>query len=113
VTKDEVVNVARQRPATTPRNHTRPLKDSDGMVHIQVEIACQSPYLLFPHGFRQAQYAHRGLVPGKQECLRGPPEHLAERDRRHHSSGGFAVVALARACARARPVAGPFRRSFR
>jgi len=79
VTNDEVVTVARQRPATTLRNHTRLRQDGDGMVHIRVEITFESPYLLFPYGFRQAQYAHRGLARGIKTVLEGRAGHVAER----------------------------------
>ncbi|GIH17738.1 SRPBCC family protein [Rugosimonospora africana] len=71
VTEDEVITVARQRPATVLRNHTRLHQDGDGVVHIRVEIAFESPYLLFPYGFRQAQYAHRGLARGITAVLEG------------------------------------------
>ncbi|GAA5200385.1 hypothetical protein GCM10023322_78150 [Rugosimonospora acidiphila] len=71
VTEDEVVTVARQRPATTLRNHTRLREDGDGEVHLHVEITFESPYLLFPYGFRQAQYAHRGLARGIKAVLEG------------------------------------------
>lgn len=70
VSEDEVVTVARQRPATILRNHTRLRPDGD-TVHIQVEISYESPHLLFPYGFRQAQYAHRGLAQGIKRVLEG------------------------------------------
>jgi hypothetical protein len=71
VTDDEVVTVARQRPATTLRNHTRVRQDGDGMVRIRVDITYKSPHLLFPYGFRQARYAHRGLAAGIKRVLEG------------------------------------------
>jgi hypothetical protein len=80
VTEDEVVTVARQRPATTLRNHTRLRRDGDGVVHIQVEISFESPHVLFPYGFRQAQYAHRGLAQGIRTVLEDRAEHLAEQE---------------------------------
>lgn len=84
VTDDEVVTVARQRPATILRNHTRVRQDGDGVVHIRVEITYESPYLLFPYGFRQAQYAHRGLALGIRRVLEEgspSPQATPPRDR--------------------------------
>jgi hypothetical protein len=80
VSQDEVVTVARQRPSTTLRNHTRLRSDGDGVVHIQVEITFESPYLLFPYGFSQAQYAHRGLAQGIRRVLEDRTEHPAEQE---------------------------------
>lgn len=77
VTEAEVVTVARQRPATTLRNHARFRRDGDGVVHIQVAIDFESPYLLFPYGFGQAQYAHRGLARGIKSLLEGQAEREA------------------------------------
>lgn len=61
VTDDEVLTVARQRPGTTVRNHTRVRATPDG-VRIEVAITLVAPTLLFGYALRQARIAHAGLA---------------------------------------------------
>lgn len=69
VTADEVVTVARQRPATTLTNHARFRQEDDGVTQISVQIDYESPTLLFPYGFSKAQQVHRELAGGIRELL--------------------------------------------
>ncbi|WP_229405172.1 SRPBCC family protein [Micromonospora sp. NBRC 110038] len=69
VTDDEIVTVARQRPATTVRNHTRLRDEPDGLVRVDVEITLVAPTPLFAYAFRQARSAHLGLARRLGEVL--------------------------------------------
>ncbi|MEH0971768.1 SRPBCC family protein [Micromonospora sp. CPCC 205546] len=69
---DEIVTVARQRPATTVRNRTRLRAEPDGVVHIDVEITLAAPAPLFGYAFRQARAAHLGLAARLAEALDTP-----------------------------------------
>ncbi|MDZ5445817.1 SRPBCC family protein [Micromonospora sp. 4G57] len=72
-TEDEVVTVARQRPATTVRNHTRLRDEPGGVTRIDVEITLTAPAPLFGYAFRQARAAHLGLASRLGAALdRGP-----------------------------------------
>jgi len=59
-TETDVVTLARQRPATTVRNHTR-LATVDAGVAITVQITLAAPALLFGYAFRTARAAHLEL----------------------------------------------------
>ncbi|MDG4830472.1 SRPBCC family protein [Solwaraspora sp. WMMD1047] len=72
VTADEVVTVARQKPATTLTNHARFRSEGDGTTHIDVRIDYESPTLLFPYGFGKARQVHRELAHGIKEILEQP-----------------------------------------
>lgn len=69
VTDDEIVTVARQRPATTVRNRTRLRDEPGGVVRIDVEITLAAPAPLFRYAFRQARSAHLGLARRLGEVL--------------------------------------------
>ncbi|KAB1926361.1 SRPBCC family protein [Micromonospora sp. ALFpr18c] len=60
--EDEIVMVARQRPATTVRNHTRLRAEPDGLLRVDVEITLSAPAPLFRYAFRQARAAHLALA---------------------------------------------------
>jgi hypothetical protein len=62
VTDDEVLTIARQKPGTTLRNHTRLHPEPDGTVRIDVTITLTAPTLLFGYAFKQAQTAHHALA---------------------------------------------------
>ncbi|MGK5672975.1 SRPBCC family protein [Micromonospora sp. URMC 106] len=73
---EEIVTVARQRPATTVRNRTRLRAEPDGVVRIEVEITLAAPAPLFGYAFRQARAAHLGLAARLGAVLdrtSGPP----------------------------------------
>nr|MDT0663175.1 SRPBCC family protein [Micromonospora sp. DSM 115978] len=72
VTTDEVVTIARQRPATTLTNHARFRSEGDGITHIDVRIDYESPAPLFPYGFGKARQVHRELAHGIKEILEQP-----------------------------------------
>lgn len=68
-TDDEVVTVARQRPATTVHNHARLRPEADGTVQIDVEITLTAPRPLFGYAFRQAKAAHAALADRLTQAL--------------------------------------------
>ncbi|MEV1145370.1 SRPBCC family protein [Micromonospora sp. NPDC049799] len=70
---DEVVTVARQRPATTVRNHTRLRAEPDGVLRIDVEIVLIAPAPLFGYAFAQARAAHLALASRLGAALDQPP----------------------------------------
>jgi hypothetical protein len=67
-TDREIIAVARQRPGTTVRNHTR-LRPTVGNLDIGVEITVTAPLVLFPYAFRQARAAHAVLAEGIRAAL--------------------------------------------
>jgi len=69
VTDEDVVTVARQRPATRVRNDTH-ITSVDGGVTIDVTITMTAPTLLFGYAFRTARAAHLELGERIAERLR-------------------------------------------
>ncbi|MFJ6168685.1 SRPBCC family protein [Micromonospora orduensis] len=74
---NEIVMVARQRPATTVHNHTRLRAEPDGLLRVDVEITLSAPAPLFRYAFRQARAAHLALAsrlgPALERAGNPPP----------------------------------------
>ncbi|GAB3812459.1 SRPBCC family protein [Micromonospora zhanjiangensis] len=69
----QLVMVARQRPATTVRNHTTVTPEPDGLVRIDVTITLAAPTPLFGYAFRQARAAHLILATRTRAALEAEP----------------------------------------
>jgi hypothetical protein len=72
VSDDEVVTVARQRPATTLRSTVR-FTDEGGAVRIHVTVVMRAPTPLFGYAYQTGRAAHLELAERIREVLERAP----------------------------------------
>lgn len=69
VTDSEIVTEARQRPRTTIRNRTTVSEESEGRVHVAVQVELTAPTLLHGYALRTARTAHLALAERLRDVL--------------------------------------------